>query len=190
MAMPKRKGGMERDLVVRAQHGDEHAFAELAFAVGDRLYAVAHRILRDADLAADATQHTLVTIWRELPALRDPTRFTAWAFRLLVNACYRETRRTNRFQAKVHLLRPVGDDADPSDTVADRDELERALRRLSPEHRAVLVLQYHLGQSLDEIAETLGIPVGTVRSRIHHAKRHMRAAIEADARQALGGRRA
>jgi RNA polymerase sigma-70 factor (ECF subfamily) len=180
---------MERDLVVRAQRGDEHAFAELAFAMGDRLYAVAHRILRDGDLAADATQQTLVTIWRELPALRDPGRFSAWAFRLLVNASYRETRRTRLLRRNVHLLHRE-DAEDPSAAVEVRDELERAFRRLSPDHRAVLVLQFHLGQSMEEIAETLGIPIGTVRSRIHHAKRHLRAALEADARQAIGGRRA
>ncbi len=181
---------MERTLVARAQRGDEHAFAELAFAIGDRLYAVAHRILRDTDLAEDATQQAIVTIWRELPALRDTDRFMAWAYRLLVNACYRETRRSRRFQAVVHLIHSGTIADDPASAVANRDELERAFRRLSPEHRTVLVLQYHLGYSLEQIADTLGIPAGTVRSRIHHAKRHMRAAIDADARQAAGGRSA
>lgn len=181
---------IERTLVARAQRGDEHAFAELAFAMGDRLYAVAHRILRDTDLAEEATQQALVTIWRELPALRDPDRFVAWAYRLLVNACYRETRRSRRLQAVVHLIRPEATTDDHASLIANRDELERGFRRLSPEHRAVLVLQYHLGYPLEQIADTLGIPIGTVRSRIHHAKRHMRAAIEADARQAVGGRQA
>jgi len=181
---------IERNLVAQAQRGDEHAFAELAFALGDRLYAVAHRILRDTDLAEEATQQAIVTIWRELPALRDPDRFAAWAYRLLVNACYRETRRSRRFQAVVHLIRPDATSDDHASALANRDELERAFRRLTPEHRAVLVLQYHLEYSLEQISNTLGIPIGTVRSRIHHAKRHMRAAIEADARQAVGGRQA
>ena len=63
---------MDTDLVVRAQHGDEEAFASLAVAVGDRLHAVAHRILRDIDLAEDATQQALLTIWRDLPAAPRP----------------------------------------------------------------------------------------------------------------------
>jgi Sigma-70 region 2 len=81
---------MDITLVVRAQHGDEEAFASLAVGLGDRLHAVAHRILRDTDLAEDATQQALLAIWRSLPQLRDPTRFDAWSYRLLVNACYLE----------------------------------------------------------------------------------------------------
>lgn len=181
---------MDHRLVQQAQHGDERAFAELAYAIGDRLYALAHRILRDVDLAEEATQQTIVNIWRDLPSLRDPDRFEAWAFRMVVNACYRETRRVRRFQAKVHLLRATGPSGDPAPHVADRDELERAFVRLPPEQRAVLVLQYHLGLSMDGIADQLGVPVGTVRSRIHHAKRALRAAIEADARTAVGEQQA
>jgi RNA polymerase sigma-70 factor (ECF subfamily) len=79
---------MDTNLVTRAQHGDEQAFASLAVACGDRLHAVAHRILRDTDLAEDATQQALVSIWRDLPQLRDPARFDAWSYRLLVRACY------------------------------------------------------------------------------------------------------
>lgn len=181
---------MERDLVERAQRGDEHAFAELAFAIGDRLFAVAYRILRDSDLADDAVQQSLVSIWRELPALRDRDRFGAWSYRLLVNACYREARRARRWQANLQLVDPPDPGGDPQLSVADRDQLERAFRRLKPEQRAAVVLQYYLGMSLDEVAETLGIPVGTARSRIHYAKQSLRAALEADARPAAEGRQA
>lgn len=181
---------MEAQLVRQAQRGDEHAFTKLAFVTGNRLYALAYRILRDVELAKDATQQTIVDIWRELPALRDPDRFEAWAFRMLVHACYREKRRARRFQAKVHLLRGPEPGGDPAPMVADRDELERAFRRLPLEQRAVLVLQYHLGLSMEGIAEHLDIPAGTVRSRIHHAKRALRAAVEADARSAPERQRA
>ena len=85
---------MDTDLVVRAQHGDEEAFASLAVAVCGRLLGVAHRILRDIELAEDATQQALLAIWRDLPQLRDPARFDAWSYRLLVRACYAEGRRT------------------------------------------------------------------------------------------------
>ena len=70
---------MERNLVQRAKHGDRQAFGELAAAAGNRLFAVAQRILRDADAAGDVTQQTLVKIWRELPRLRDADRFDGWS---------------------------------------------------------------------------------------------------------------
>jgi RNA polymerase sigma-70 factor (ECF subfamily) len=174
---------MDTDLVVRAQNGDEEAFASLAVAAGDRLHAVAHRILRDTDLAEDATQQALLTVWRDLPQLRDPARFDAWSYRLLVRACYAEARRTRRWAPNLRVLsadQPAT--ADGSDLVVDRDQLERGFRRLSIEHRAVVVLHHYLDMPLDEVAETLGVPVGTVRSRLHHAMRGLRAALDADAR--------
>ena len=174
---------MDTDLVVRAQHGDEEAFASLAVVAGDRLHAVAHRILRDIELAEDATQQALLTVWRDLPQLRDPARFDAWSYRLLVRACYAEARRTRRWAPNLRLL-PADEPAraDGSSTVADRDQLERGFRRLSIDHRAVVVLHHYLDMPLDEVAETLGVPVGTVRSRLHHAMRGLRAALDADAR--------
>jgi len=174
---------MDADLVIRAQHGDEEAFASLAVAVGDRLHAVSHRILRDIDLAEDATQQALLAIWRDLPTLRDPARFDAWAYRLLVRACYAEGRRTSHWTPNLRILQvdePAA--ADALSLVVDRDQLERGFRRLSIEHRAVVVLHHYLDLSLEAIAEILGVPIGTVRSRLHHAMRGLRAALDADAR--------
>ena len=174
---------MDASLVIRAQHGDEEAFASLAVGVGDRLHAVAHRILRDIQLAEDATQQALLTVWRDLPQLRDPARFDAWSYRLLVRACYAEARRTRRWAPNLRVLsadEPAT--ADGSDLVVDRDQLERGFRRLSIDHRAVVVLHHYLDMPLDEVADTLGVPVGTVRSRLHHAMRGLRAALDADAR--------
>ena len=174
---------MDTDLVIRAQHGDEEAFASLAVAAGDRLHAVAHRILRDIDLAEDATQQALLSIWRDLPQLRDPARFDAWSYRLLVRACYAEGRRSRQWTPNMRLLdsdEPM--QADGSSAVVDRDQLERGFRRLSIDHRAVVVLHHYLDMPLDQVAETLGVPAGTVRSRLHHAMRGLRAALDADAR--------
>jgi RNA polymerase sigma-70 factor (ECF subfamily) len=174
---------MDTDLVIRAQHGDEEAFASLAVVAGDRLHAVAHRILRDIDLAEDATQQALLTVWQDLPTLRDPARFDAWSYRLLVRACYAEARRTRRWAPNIRLLpadEPAGSDG--SGTVVDRDQLERGFRRLSIDHRAVVVLHHYLDMPLDEVADVLGVPVGTVRSRLLHAMRGLRAALDADAR--------
>ena len=174
---------MDADLIGRAQRGDEEAFASLAVAAGDRLHAVAHRILRDTDLAEDATQQALLSIWRDLPQLRDPARFDAWSYRLLVRACYAEGSRARRSSPNIRLL-PANEPevAEGLSSVVDRDQLERGFKRLSIDHRAVVVLHHYLDLPLDEVADVLGVPAGTVRSRLHHAMRGLRAALEADAR--------
>jgi RNA polymerase sigma factor (sigma-70 family) len=173
---------MQRHLVERAQLGDADAFAELARPTGDRLYSIASRILRDGDRAADATQQALIAIWKGLPGLRDPDRFDAWACRLVVHASYREARREGRMASRVREIRVPTAVEDEVGLVDDRDELEHAFRRLSAEHRAVLVLHYYSGLPVTRIADVLGIPDGTAASRLHHATRQLRAAVEADAR--------
>ena len=178
---------MDPDLVIRAQRGDEEAFASLALGCGDRLHAIAHRILRDVDLAEDATQQALLSIWRDLPQLRDPARFEAWSYRVLVRECYSEGKRTRAWSStapRLLVLDPP-DTTDAMSDVHDRDQLDRAFRRLSVEHRAVVVLHYYLDLSISEIAETLGLSPGTVKSRVHHAMRGLRAAIDADARPTI-----
>ena len=169
------------ELVERARHGDRDAFASLVHVISDRMYAIAVRILRDTDLAQDALQGALVTTWRQLPNLRDPARFEAWVRRLLVHSCYAEARRRKSWAANVRVL-PVDGPAGPDEllSVSDRDALDRAFRRLTIEQRAVFVLHHHVGLALVEIAETLGIPAGTARSRLHYATRLLRSAIEAD----------
>ena len=171
-----------RDLVERAMRGDHDAFGMLVNLTSDRMFAIATRILRDVHLAEDALQSSLITAWRELPRLRDPDRFEAWVRRLLVHACYAEARRQRSWAANVRVLPVDGPAAaDELVSVSDRDALDRAFRRLTVEQRAVLVLHHHVGLPLVEIAETLGIPPGTARSRLHYATRLVRAALEADA---------
>jgi RNA polymerase sigma-70 factor (ECF subfamily) len=171
-----------RDVVERAMRGDREAFGMLVVHTSDRLYAIATRILRDAELAEDALQSALLTAWRQLPTLRDPDRFEAWVRRLLVHACYAEARRRRAWAANVRVL-PIDGPAGPDMliSVADRDALDRAFRRLTIEQRAVFVLHHHVGLHLVEVADTLGIPAGTARSRLHYATRALRAAVEADA---------
>ena len=174
---------MQVALVERARAGDEEAFASLARAAGDRLLAIAYRILRDLGLAEDAVQQTLVLAWRELPSLRDVERFDAWLHRLLVNACYRESRRGRRWAANVRVL-PIDGPAGADEFVAveQRDQLDRGFRRLPAEQRAIFVFHHYLGLTLPEVADHLGVPLGTVKSRLHYATNTLRAALEADLR--------
>ena len=177
---------MQPALVDLARRGDEEAFADIARAVGDRLMAIAFRILRDVDRAEDAVQQTLVTAWRELPMLRDDDRFDAWLRRILVHACYAEARKRRRWTANVRIL-PVDGPAGRDDIAAviDRDRLERGFRRLSPEQSAIFVLHHYVGLTLPEVADELGVPLGTVKSRLHYATNALRAALDADSRPAI-----
>lgn len=181
---------VDRDVVERAQAGDREAFAILARTHVDRLFVIAQRILRDTGLAEDATQQCLVSLWRQLPSLRDPGKFAGWATRILVNECNTEARRRTHRSVELRSI-PFEGPASTDDylPVADRDELERGFRRLPVDQRAVLVLRHYVGLDLAEIAVTLGLAPGTVRSRLHYAHRAMRAVLEADARptRASGG---
>lgn len=174
---------MRRDLVESARRGDHEAFEALAISAGDRLYAVARLILRAADLAEDAVQEALVRAWQQLPSLRDPDRFDAWLYRLVVNACADQGRQLRRFSQQVRPLPLDASIGDETGSIADREQLERAFGRLKPEQRAVIVLHYYSGFSAAEIARILGIPEGTARSRLHYATEAMRAALDADARR-------
>jgi RNA polymerase sigma factor (sigma-70 family) len=179
---------MQRELVEQAIRGDHDAFSELVRLSSRKLYAVATLILRDKTRAEDATQEALVAAWRDLSGLRDPDRFDAWLHRVLVRECYREAKRERRRIEVEGQIRPVTEAADPGLATADREELERGFARLPVDQRTVLVLHHYVGYSFPEIAETLGIPVGTAKSRVHRAASAMRAALTADRRPATTGR--
>jgi RNA polymerase sigma-70 factor, ECF subfamily len=183
------EGAVDRQLVEQAQRGDEDAFEALVRATGDRCVGIAYRILRDADLAEDAVQSAYVSAWRDLPSLREPDRFEAWLHRTLTRVCYEEARKSRRFAANIRTL-PIESSYAPEDvmTVVYRDQLDRGIRRLSVEQRAVLVFHHYLGLTLAEVADRLDIPIGTAKSRLHHATNAMRAALDADSRTALDSR--
>ncbi len=165
-----------------AMHGDHDAFAALVTAATTRLYALACLIVRDPDRAADATQEAFIHAWREIPRLRDADHFDAWLRRLVVNACYDEARRGKR-RNEVSLLN-FNDrgSMDTSAAMAESDRIERAFRQLPLDQRTVLVLQHYEELSHTEIAETLGIPLGTVKARVRYGVAAMRAALDADDR--------
>lgn len=169
----------QRRLVELARGGDHDAFAELARAAVVRLDQAARLILRDPELARDAVQEGLIRAWRELPKLREPDRFDAWVYRLTVNSCIDQTRRRKRRLIEVELTAthtPVMQD--DSRAHADRDQVDRVLQQLDEHGRAIVVLHYFVGLPLTEVATTLSIPVGTVKSRLHRALTQMRVAIE------------
>lgn len=176
---------MDRDLVARAQRGDESAFGELVESVGDRLYAVAHHILRDSARADDAAQQAMIHVWRKLPTLNDPDRFLTWAYRIVVREALAEAASRRRWVMRVTLAgaeRASDSVADHQRAFADRDELDRALGALRADHRAVVVLKHFAGLSNLEIADILGVPEGTVRSRLHYAMSSLRATLDAGGR--------
>jgi RNA polymerase sigma-70 factor (ECF subfamily) len=175
---------MDRDIVVRARAGDRDAFSMLATASIGRLNAVARLIVRDDGRAEDAVQDALIDAWVDLPALRDPDRFDAWLNRLLIHACQDVARRSGRqMRVEVPLL-PIDSPAVPDTQTrsAIADEIERGFRHLTIDQRSVLVLIYYLDLSLADAATTLGVPVGTLKSRLHRALTALRASLEADAR--------
>ncbi len=167
---------------MRAREGDRDAFDILMTSIIDHLYRIARLILRDVDSAEDAVQEALVRCWRDLPTLRDPERFDAWLNRLLLRSATDEARNRRRFSANVTLLRLEPAQPDAAGALADRDELARVFDRLSLEHRTIVVLYHYLGLTLQEAAITIGIPVGTAKSRLHYATEALRSALEADAR--------
>jgi len=180
---------VQTELVERARRGDREAFAVLAGGAVDRLYGIARLILRDTELAEDATQEALVRAWRDLPTLRDVERFDAWLYRLIVRSCADVGRHRRRWRAEITILPTEPAESDRASELADRDQLERGLRRLSDAQQTILVLTYYVGLTPNEIADALGIPVGTAKSRLHYAIDALRAALAADERPVIGSAR-
>lgn len=180
---------MQTELVDRARRGDREAFGVLAGGAVDRLYGIARFILRDTELAEDATQEALVRAWRDLPSLRDVERFDAWLYRLIVRACADVGRDRRRWRAEITVLPTEPAEPDRASELADRDQLERGLRRLNVGQRTILTLHFYIGLSPGETAEALDIPVGTAKSRLHYAIESLRAAVAADDRSPTGVRR-
>jgi RNA polymerase sigma-70 factor, ECF subfamily len=176
---------LQRDLVEAAQRGDHEAFEVLASAAARRLAAFARLVLSDADRADDAVQETLVRAWQNLPDLRDPDRWEAWLHRLIVNACADQGRRKQRQAVEVRMIQIEPTTADHAQWIGDNDQLERGFQRLKPDQRAAVVLRYYLGLTIPEVADALGVPVGTAKSKVHYAVETLRAALEADERAPL-----
>jgi RNA polymerase sigma-70 factor, ECF subfamily len=176
---------VQAELVDKAKRGDREAFAALAAGSVDRLYAISRAILRDAELAEDASQDALIRAWRDLPSLRDPERFDAWLHRIVVRSCTDIGRRNRRWRTEVTLMKAEPTEPDRSSDLADRDQLERGLRRLGEAQRTILALHFYVGLSPTEMADALEIPVGTAKSRLHYAINALRAELAAAERSSV-----
>jgi len=166
--------------------GDREAFGILGARALPRMMGAAALILRDADAADDAAQEALVRAWRDLPGLREPDRFDGWLHRILVRACgdqFRDRARQRRTAGSV----PERSVSDAAQRIVDRDEMTRALDLLSVEHRTAIVLRYYLGLSHPEIAEAIGKPIGTVKSRLNRGMAQLETALVQDPRRRVAG---
>jgi RNA polymerase sigma-70 factor (ECF subfamily) len=178
----------ERAAVERARAGDADAFASLVDRRIDALFRTAVAILRDEADARDAVQETLVGAWRELPALRDVDRFDAWLGRSLVNRCRsalrsRSRRRIREISAADEMLPDRGDPGGGmADTLSNVDAIRRAFDRLSAAERTVLVLHHVEQRPIAEIAPLLGVAPGTVKWRLHEARRALQHALAGEDR--------
>ncbi|MBA2315360.1 MAG: RNA polymerase sigma factor [Chloroflexi bacterium] len=167
----------------RARLGDLDAFESIVRSRTDAVYRLSLAITGDEADARDAAQESFVAAWRELPGLRDADRFDAWLQRIVVNRCRmviraRSRRRVREIPASL-LPAPRADVA----AASDADRLGAALSRLAPDHRAILALHHLEGRTIDELSASLGIPAGTVKSRLFTARRALDRALGTEAEE-------
>lgn len=144
-------------------------FAQLLDRHLDRAYRIAGVILGNAPDAEDATHDAIVQAWRSFGGLRDPSRFEAWFQRILVNVCRDRLRKRHRSPITELVMAESQSMHDRFADVDDRLALDRAYARLSPDQAITVVLRYHVDLTLEDVADRMGVPVGTVKSRLHSA---------------------
>lgn len=172
----------EQNWIQAAKGGDQAAFGHLVETYQKRVYALTVRMCPTPELAEEAAQEAFLSAWQGLPFFRGDSAFSTWLYRLASNACVDLLRKEGRHQGpSLDDEAVTADVADPSPTpekAAEQRELraqiEAGLRSLSPEHREVLVLREIQQLSYDEIADTLSLDLGTVKSRINRGRRQLR----------------
>lgn len=177
--MRSREQVVDEMLVLAAQAGNAAAFERLAVRWNPRLYRHAYRMTRDAEGAREVVQDAWVSIARGLRRVRDPARFGPWALRITGRRCADWVGRRQRARGRTSTLEDAGAIAEPAnDRADDLARIRDALRRLDPERRALMAMFYVEGMTVHEIADALGIPPGTVKSRLYHARERLRAVLE------------
>lgn len=166
----KESAERESFLVLRAQSGDREALDALLASVQEPLYRYVLSLARERQSAEDALQETFVRVYRKLGYLREPELFRPWAFRIATREAFRQLKRERRWADQVRDEDALGDLAAPPAREEFAGELSERLREtvatLSPASRAVVVLYYLHEMSLEETAAVLGVPLGTVKSRL------------------------
>ncbi len=166
--------GTDSELIARVVSGDRDAFNELMRIHEDRVFSVCLRIMGDREKALDATQETFLTLFRKAGQFKGESALGTWIYRIAVNTCYDQLRKAKRRPSE-HLPDHV-DPSDPSaedamESAALRPDIEEALDALPPEFRSAVVLSDLEGLSMPETASALGIPIGTVKSRVFRGRR-------------------
>jgi len=168
------------DLIARYLKGDTSAFDELMRAHEDRVFGICLRMLRDREAALDVTQETFLTVFRKADRYKAEAAFSTWLYRVTMNACYDYLRRTKRRRASAL---PEGFDpadpraGDPLESAEVRPDIEAALSEIPEEFRAAIVLVDLQGLAIDQTAEILGVPPGTIKSRLYRGRRQLAAIL-------------
>jgi RNA polymerase sigma-70 factor (ECF subfamily) len=168
----------ERVLVVRGQAGDDAALAELIERYQPRLQYYLRKMLAGSSAAEDAAQDVWYDVVRALPRLANPGAFRAWLYRIARDRAWRILRRRSPPRVPIDEIEVAANGTADDFTAEDVARVHAALDQLAPEHREVVVLRFVEDMNYDEIARVAGCPLGTVRSRLHHAKRALRRALE------------
>jgi len=174
---------IDRSLIDRARNGDPDAFETIVRARMDAVYRLTSAILGDEADARDAAQEAFVAAWRQLPRLREPEKFEAWLQRVAVNASRMTLRARGRRRVREipsSRVAALSDRVTAADSSADAARLDEALRGLSVDQRAILVLHHLDGRPVAELAAILDIPIGTAKSRLFTARRALAAALARD----------
>ena len=186
------KGSVSADdhrLIAATLQGDTAAFGELVRRYQDRLYNTVFRLVDNAEDAQDVVQDAFLNAYQALGHFKGDSLFFTWLYRIAVNTAI-SLKRKQRVVVRMDASREAGAALEPADDselsrpghALEQAELERrvqnALSRLSPEHRAVLIMKDMEGQKYDTMAEILGVPIGTIRSRLHRARLELRELLE------------
>jgi RNA polymerase sigma-70 factor (ECF subfamily) len=172
---------LEQLLILRCQAGDDDAFAALIGRYRDRMTYYVRRLMGDGDHAEDVLQDTWLAAYRGLPRLRSPGAFGVWLYRIAHDkACHELRRRRDWVEFREDDLRADAPPDEPRFTAEQAGAIHRSLARLQAPHREVLILRFLEGMSYEHIAAVTSCPVGTVRSRLHHAKHALRRELEND----------
>jgi RNA polymerase sigma-70 factor, ECF subfamily len=184
IAVPGAGAGDDVDLIGRAREGASDAYDQLFRRHRDRVARTAYLLLGDADQAQDAAQEAFLIGWRDLRRLRDPERFRAWVTGIALNLCRRRRLAGARARSRWAGAEEAPSAPDPADSVVLRLEVRRAVDALPLHMREAIVLRFYCGFAEAEMAVALGVPVGTVKSRLGRARERLaealRAAMEVD----------